>query len=459
MDWDPASGREGLAGALRSTLRAGRLPQGSVLPSTRALALDLGVARGTVTRVYADLAAEGYLQTRQGAPTTVATAGTPASSPPPPGTRPSTPRWNLLPGRPDVSSFPRTLWTSATRRVLRDVPAGSFGYAHELGMPELRAALARYLARSRGVLADPDRIVVCGGHAHAIHLLATALRDSGTSEIAFEDPSLPHFREVAAAAGASVVGVPVDDDGVVVSELDSPVVVVTPAHQYPLGVTLAADRRATLTRWADSSGALVVEDDYDGEFRFDRQPVGAVQALAPERVVYAGTASKALAPALRLSWLVLPRSLVGPVRAALLATGWRTPGLEQLIFADLLNSGAYDRHVRRRRLAYRTRRDRLLAAVPDGLRPLGISAGLHLVLMLPDSGPTEDDVLTAAARRRLDLHALGSHRMRAGQHPQGIIVGYAAPAEHAFTPTVDALLATLADVGLGQASHFPGKVR
>lgn len=430
-----------------------------MLPSTRALAIDLGVARGTVTRVYADLAAEGYLHTRQGAPTRVATAGTPASSLPAPDNGTSTSRWSLLPGRPDVSSFPRSLWTSATRRVLRDSPSSSFDYSDERGVPELRAALAHYLARSRGVLADPERIVVCGGHAHAIHLLATALRHLGTTEIAFEDPSLPHFRDVATAAGATVVGSPVDDEGVRVSELDSPALVVTPAHQYPLGVTLAPARRAALVQWADSSGALVVEDDYDGEFRFDRRPIGAVQALAPERVIYAGTASKTLAPALRLSWLVLPRSLVEPVRAAMLASGWRTPGLEQLVLADLLDSGAYDRHVRRRRLAYRTRRDRLLAAVPDGLRPVGISAGLHLVLMLPGSGPTEDDVLAAAARHRLDLHVLGSHRLREGPHPQGIIVGYAAPAEHAFTPSLDALLATLTDVDLGPASHFPGKAR
>ncbi|WP_116045656.1 PLP-dependent aminotransferase family protein [Amycolatopsis palatopharyngis] len=459
LDWSPGSGREGLAQALRAALRAGRLPPGSVLPSTRTLALDLGVARGTITRLYADLAAEGYLHIQQGAPTRVATVGTPPSSPPPHGTGPSAPRWSLLPGRPDVSSFPRTLWTSATRRVLREASSSSFGYTQELGVPELRAALARYLARSRGVLADPDRIVVFGGHAHAVHLLATALRGLGISEIAFEDPSLPYFRDVAASAGVSVVGVPVDDEGVQVAELDSPVAVVTPAHQYPLGVTLAAARRAALARWADTSGAFVVEDDYDGEFRFDRQPIGAIQALAPERVIYAGTASKTLAPALRLSWLVLPRSLVEPVRAALLASGWRTPGLEQLIFADLLDSGDYDRHVRRRRLAYRNRRDRLLDALPGGLCPLGISAGLHLVLMLPRSGPTEDEVLAAAARRRLDLHVLGSHRMSEGPHPQGIIVGYAAPAEHGFSSAVDALLATLADVGLGQISHFPGKAR
>ncbi|PRX49441.1 GntR family transcriptional regulator/MocR family aminotransferase [Prauserella shujinwangii] len=448
LDWDPATGRSGLADALRDAIRSGRLPPGATLPSTRALAADLGVARGTVTRVYTDLAAEGYVRTAQGAPTRVASGVERPSSPP--RSRPEKPvtRWTLQPGQPDLSAFPRTEWLAATRRVLQRTPATEFGYLEERGVAALRAALARYLARSRGVVADPDRIVVCGGHSHATWLLATALAARGDREIAFEDPSLWAFRRIAEAAGARVTGVPVDADGLVTSELDSPAVMVTPAHQFPLGVTLAPHRRGELARWASTAGAFVIEDDYDGEFRFDREPVGALQALAPERIAYAGTASKTLAPGLRLGWLVLPRTLVEPVRAAMADSGWRPPVLEQLVLAELLDSGGYDRHVRRCRGVYRSRRDRLLAALPEHLVPDGISAGLQLVLMLPGDGPGEDAVLGAARRHSLTVQPLGPHWVRPGPHPQGLVLGYGAPAEHAFQPTVRALLATLADVNL-----------
>ncbi|WP_199433468.1 MocR-like pyridoxine biosynthesis transcription factor PdxR [Qaidamihabitans albus] len=446
LDWDPRTGRRGLADAIRDAVRTGRLEHGAELPSTRSLARDLGIARGTVTRVYTDLAAEGYLSTSQGAPARVAAGGArlaarPRSRPEKPATR-----WSLQPGQPDLSAFPRAEWLSATRRVLQRTPASEFGYLEQRGVGALRVALARHLARSRGVVADPERIVVCGGFSHGISLLATALRERGNPEIAFEDPSLWVFREIAAAAGARISAVPVDADGLRVSELDSPAVVVTPAHQYPLGVTLAPHRRAELTRWASASGAIVIEDDYDGEFRYDRKPVGALQALAPERIAYAGTASKTLAPGLRMGWLVLPRSLVEPVRGAMAASGWRPPAMEQLVLAELLDSDAYDRHVRRCRAAYRSRRDRLLAALPEPLVPAGISAGVQLLLPLPESGPGEREVVAAAKRRSLTLQALGPHWIRPGAHPEGIVVGYGTPAEHAFLPTVETLLATFGDV-------------
>lgn len=448
LDWSPGSGSGGLADALRTAIRAGRLAEGQAMPSTRALAQDLGLARGTVTRIYADLAAEGYLRNRQGAPTRVATNGIAPAAPPrdvldEPGTR-----WSLRPGRPDLSAFPRAQWLSATRRALQEAPASAFGYPERRGTAALRTALARHLARSRGVVADPERIVVCGGISMAMSLLTRVLRERGITEIAFEDPSLPVFHEVVRAGGARVVGVGVDSRGIKVSEVDSPAVVVTPAHQSPLGVTLAPERRKALVE----HGALVIEDDYDGEFRYDRRPVGAVQALAPERVVYAGTASKTLAPALRMAWLVLPRSLVDPVLAAMAATGWQPPVLEQLVLAELLVSGAYDRHVRRSRATYRARRDRLLAALPARLSPAGISAGLHLVLPLPDEGPTEREVQAAARRRSLTVETLGWQWLTPGEHPQGLVLGYGTPAQHAFGPTLAALLDSLADVGFPAAA-------
>lgn len=447
LDWDPTSGRAGLADALRRAIRSGRLPRGTALPSTRALAADLGIARGTVTRVYTDLADEGYVRTRQGAPTVV-TAGEGADSTPPVAPPPvERPRWSLFPGRPDLSAFPRNAWASATRKVLARSPVSAFDLPDPLGVPELREALAHHLSRTRGVVADPDRIVVCAGYSHGLSLLTTALRAQGLPRLAFENPSLWVHRDIATAAGLAVTGVNVDDDGLRVSDLTDPAVVVTPAHQYPTGVTLAPHRRTELAR-AAQQGLLVIEDDYDGEFRFDRAPVGAVQALAPERIVYAGTTSKTLAPGLRLGWLVLPRFLVHQVRSVL-ETGTRgvVGVLEQLVFAELLNSGAYGRHLRRSRTKYRHRRDRIVAALPEGLTPRGISAGLHVLVPLPEDGPGEADVLRAARRNSLELLPLGPHWItRAGQTPlRGVVVGYAAPSDHAFEPTVRALTRTFAD--------------
>jgi GntR family transcriptional regulator / MocR family aminotransferase len=440
LDWTPGSGRTGLADAVRAAIRDGRWQPGQVVPSTRALAHDLGVARGTVTRVYADLAAEGYLATSQGAPTRVATAGASPQAAPPGEAAAPDPRWSFLPGRPDPSLFPRDQWLAASRRVLANLPNQAFNYGEPRGSSVLRATLSAYLGRSRGVLADPARVVVCAGFTHAMHVLGRALRGLGIGETAFEDPSLSHFRDTAAAAGQRIAGVPVDGAGLVVSELDSPAVVVTPAHQFPLGVTMAPARRTALI----DTGAVVVEDDYDGEFRFDRQQVGALQSLAPERVVYAGTASKSLAPSLRLAWLVLPRFLVDPVLAAQHDLGASVPLLPQLVLADLISSGAYDRHVRRCRLEYRARRDRLVTALPPDLTPEGISAGLHLVLRVPMA--VEARVPAAGRRFSVGVERLSPMWLRPPPSPGGIVVGYGAAARNAFTPALGALVEMLASL-------------
>jgi GntR family transcriptional regulator / MocR family aminotransferase len=442
LDWTPGSGRKALANAIRAAIRDGRWQPGAVVPSTRALAADLGVARGTVTRVYADLAAEGYLRTAQGAPTRVATAGAaPLSSPDPAYVRRTTPRWTLMPGLPDPSLFPRDLWLASTRRVLAHTPNDTFGYGDVRGSQVLRTTLASYLGRSRGVLADPARIVVVAGFSHAMTVLSYALADLGMHELAFEDPSIRIFRGYATGAGQRVVGVPVDDEGLVVSELDSPAVVVTPAHQAPLGVTMAPARRTALTR----HGALVVEDDYDGEFRYDRHQVGALQSLAPERVVYAGTASKSLSPSLRLGWLVLPRFLVDPVVAALPRTGMVPPAINQLVLADMISSGAYDRHVRRSRLEYRNRRDRLAAALPKHLVPHGISAGLQL--FVPLSPIAEDAVPAAAARHSLAIEPVSPHAIRDTDPLTGLMIGYGAPSRPSFAGALASLLGVLGEIG------------
>ncbi|TCO54917.1 PLP-dependent aminotransferase family protein [Actinocrispum wychmicini] len=440
LDWTPGSGRHALANAVRAAIRDGRWRSGAIVPSTRALAHDLGIARGTVTRVYADLAAEGYLHTSQGAPTRVATAGAEALSSPDPAYTHRPPRqWNLMVGRPDPSLFPRDLWTAAAKRVLQHTPNETFGYGEPRGSSVLRTTLSAYAGRSRGVRTDPARIVICAGFSHAIGVLGRALRRVGITEMAFEDPSFVRFRAFAAATGQHVVGVPVDEQGMDVTQLNSPAVVVTPAHQAPMGVTMAPARRTALAQ----SGALVIEDDYDGEFRFDHHQVGALQALAPEKVIYAGTASKTLAPSLRLAWLVLPRALVDPVVSVIEAEGVYVPMLDQLVLADMISSGAYDRHVRRCRLEYRARRDRLVAALPPHLIPRGISAGLHLTI--PMSFSDESAVPALAARHSLAIATVGESRIDA-DGPAGLVVGYGAPPKNSFGGTLAALLAMLQEM-------------
>ncbi|MDA3624992.1 PLP-dependent aminotransferase family protein [Saccharopolyspora oryzae] len=457
VGWSPAELRldqgrpdsRGLAEALRAAIRDGRLPAGSRVPSTRALAQDLGVARGTVTRAYDQLITEGFLMSRQGAPTTVAdrlAAPDPVDDAPSPA--PPTARWDFRPGRPDLSAFPRRDWLAASRRALHDIPADDLDYGDPQGHPLLREALADYLARVRAVATAPERIIVCNGYTQALSLLSKALHDQGVDSMDFEDPSAPQLRTIPASLGMAVRGVPVDEHGIDVEQLRSGAVVVTPAHQFPLGVALSSARRMALVQRAKAEDLLVVEDDYDGEFRFDRQPVGSLQGMAPNHVAYAGTASKTLAPALRLAWLALPPQLVDPVRTLKINSGLHAPLFEQLAMAELIRSGAYDQHVRRSRAAYR-RRLELLGAALDDLRanhrphPAGISAGLHVTLQLDPEGPTEREVLARAREQSVELEVLGPHWMRAGAHPPGVVVGYAAPAEHAFRPALQALVAVL----------------
>ncbi len=450
-----AAGRaEGLAAAIRRAVAGGRLATGSALPSTRALAADLGLARGTVTEAYRRLAEQGYLTVTQGAPTRVA-AG--LAAPARLGPRPEAPAardpaavfgwgaqapWDLRPGRPCTALFPRTDWVAATRAVLARVDPTAFDYPDPRGALVLREALAVYLGRARGVVADPERIVVSSGFGQGLGSLAAALHADGVREVAFEDPSLWLFRDVVSARGPKVVAVPVDAGGLRVGDLHSPVVVLTPAHQNPLGMTLHPARRAELAAARD---VLVVEDDYDGEFRFDATPVGALQALAPDHVVYGGTASKALAPAVGLGWLVLPARLVEPVAEAARSARAAGGGLAQLVLAELLTSGRYDRHVRRARGVYRRRRAALLAAL--GRLPVtveGTDAGLHVVLGLPAGSPPEGEVLAVLAARGVAVASLSAHWFGPGPSRPGLVVGYAAPAEHAFAGAVEALVRGLA---------------
>src|SRR5437899_717684 len=331
--------RRALEQSLRSAIRDGRLASGTRLPSTRVLAHDLGLARGTVLESYAQLEAEGYLDSRHGAGTWVAdvpvaapaAAGVESVGPPP--------RFSFHPGLPDLTAFPHAAWSAAVRRGLREAPAASLGYGDPRGRPELREALAAYLARARGAVADPELIVVCGGFRHGLSLLSRVLR----GRIAMEDPCLPEHREVALAAGLEVVPLPVDERGARTELLgDAAAAVLTPAHQYPLGTVLQRERRAAAIAWARGTGGFVIEDDYDAELRYDRQPIGALQALSPEHVVYGGTVSKTLAPGLRLGWLLLPPALVEPIVALRRLEDVHVSAPDQIAFAELLRSGAYE---------------------------------------------------------------------------------------------------------------------
>ncbi|MEU1407039.1 PLP-dependent aminotransferase family protein [Streptomyces sp. NPDC005728] len=439
--------RRGLTDALRDAVRTGRLTPGTRLPSSRSLAADLGIARNTVAEAYADLVAEGWLTARQGSGTRVAErAVVPSSGAAPRRREPGPPAYSLIPGTPDLASFPRTEWLKAARRALATAPFDALGYGDPHGRPELRTALAGYLARARGVRTDPDTIVITAGFSHALRILGTLLRARGVRAVAVESYGLDVHWGLLRNAGLATPALPYDRLGTDPGPLsDEGAVLLTPAHQFPMGTPLHPDRRTAVVEWARRTGGLVLEDDYDGEFRYDRQPVGALQGLDPDRVVYLGTASKSLAPGLRLGWMVLPPSLL---EEAIAAKGHiDTCGvLDQLTLAEFLVSGAYDRHVRSSRLRYRRRRDALAAAVADRAPEVtvtGIAAGLHAVLRLPPG--TEQSVIQAATWQGLALHGLAFHR-----HPEAVaepldalVVGYGTPPDSAWAGALEALCRVL----------------
>lgn len=441
--------RAGLTEALREAARSGRLAPGLRLPSSRSLAADLGIARNTVAEAYAELVAEGWLTARQGSGTRVAErarARRPAPAAPVRRAVRAKTSYSLMPGSPDLGGFPRAGWLSAARRALSEAPNEAFGYADPRGRPELREALAGYLARARGVHADPERIVLCAGFAQGLVLLARLLRARRVREVAVEEYGLDVHRDLLTGEGLRTRVLEVDAAGACTRALaDSGVgaVLLTPAHQFPTGAALTPERRSAAVDWARSTGGLVLEDDYDGEFRYDRQPVGALQGLDPDRVVYLGTASKSLAPGLRTGWMVVPGPLMDEVLAVKSRADWSSSALEQLTLAEFIRSGAYDRHVREMRLRYRRRRDELVAAVGDRAAVSGIAAGLHAVLDLAPGG--ERAALRAAAWQDLGLQPLSSFRHPDSAAParEALVVGFGTPPQSAWSATLAALVATL----------------
>ncbi|MFF3466952.1 MocR-like pyridoxine biosynthesis transcription factor PdxR [Streptomyces sp. NPDC001984] len=445
--------RAGLTDALREAVRTGRLAPGSRLPASRSLAADLGVSRNTVVESYAELVAEGWLTAQQGSGTRVATRVEPhRAAPDARRTRPDEhlPRYGLLTGAPDLANFPRTQWLTAARRALTAAPHSAFGYGDARGRMELRTALADYLTRARGVYAEPERIVICSGFHHGLALMAQALRARRVRAVAVEAYGLDLYRDLLANAGLHTPPLYVDEHGARIDDLARlrgvGAVLLTPAHQYPTGVALSPERRTAAVDWARATGGLILEDDYDGEFRYDRQPVGALQGLDPQRVVYFGSASKSLAPGVRLGWMVLPEELIPEIVAAKGHGDYMTSALEQLMLAEFIASGAYDRHVRSMRLRYRRRRDQLVAVLRQrapGIRVAGMAAGLQTVLDLPRG--TESSVVQAAARQGLAIRGLTQFRYEVAdcgwQLPErdALVVNYAAPSDSAWAGALDAL--------------------
>ncbi len=439
--------------ALREAIRDGRLPATTALPSTRALAAQLAVSRGIVVEAYAQLTAEGYLASTPGGATRVARNAT-VTEVHRPSLQPPTVDYDFRPGRPDVAEFPRAAWLRSLRRVLTGAPSERLTYLNGHGIPELRVALATYLNRARGACADPADVVICTGFAQGLALTARSMRAAGARRIAVEDPSDPEYRATLAQAGLDSVGVPVDELGLRVDLLDGldlDGVVITAAHQYPTGAVLPPERRAALVDWAVRRGALIIEDDYDAEFRYDREPIGAIQGLNRDNVIYAGTASKMLAPGLRLGWLVSPPHMTDRLIEAKQAADMGSAALDQLAFADVLQRGELDHHLRRMRLIYRGRRDSLLAALARSLpdvRPVGAAAGLHVLAWLPDD-VDEAAVVAGAQASGIAIGSLATRRIAPG--PGGLIFGYGAIAEPAIEPGI-ARLAGIVAANRGKAA-------
>ncbi|MEV6237486.1 PLP-dependent aminotransferase family protein [Lentzea sp. NPDC051838] len=442
--------RAGLMDAFREAIRTGRLAPGTRLPSSRVLANDLGLGRNTVVRAYSELINEGWLMGQHGSGTEVARRAAepaPGREPPrPPRARPQLVH-DLRPGRPDLSSFPREEWIRAVKRTVSTAPFEAFGYTNPHGRSELREVIARYLARARGLRARAGNVVVCGGAAEGLRLVAAVLLKAGVTTVAVEEFGLQTQREALLKAGLDVVPIPVDADGADVSTLDEVApgaVLLTPSHQFPLGVALHSDRRAAVVDWARRRGTLIIEDDYDGEFRYDRSPVGALQGLDHDHVIYLGTASKSLAPGLRLGWLVVPDHLVGAIVAE---KGWaeETVGfVNQLAMTDFVESGAYDRHIRTMRAQYRRRREQLVGMIAQHARVTGMSAGLHVVVDQP--GRTGAELVRRAAREQLTVEPLDFFRHPASTSDRdGMAIGFAAPSASAWSGALDALVRTLSN--------------
>jgi GntR family transcriptional regulator / MocR family aminotransferase len=415
---------------LREAIRSGRLRAGAAVPSTRALAADLEVTRKVIVEAYEQLVAEGYLVSRRGAGTVVNQAPQRRPRPRPCATGPAAVVVDFRPGRPDLDLFPRAAWARASRQALRTLPTRDFAYDDPRGLPALRGAIADYLARARGARTDPESVIVCAGFSHGFDLVLGALDARGHDRMAVEDPGYAAPRRQLAARGFRYDAIAVDRDGLRVDALRrtaARLVHVTPAHQSPTGVVLSAERRQQLIAWAREVDGYVIEDDYDAEYRYDRRPVGTLQGVAPDRVIYCGTTSKTLASGVRLGWLAVPPGLVDSIVAWRHLTDGSTSTILQATFAAFLSAGDLDRHLRRTRRIYRARRDAVITALRRWLpraTPSGVSAGQNVLVTLP-AGADEQAVVKRALASGVRVYPLADYRPRPARSDNpGVVLGY-----------------------------------
>ncbi|HEX4280130.1 MAG TPA: PLP-dependent aminotransferase family protein [Solirubrobacteraceae bacterium] len=460
---------------LREAIRSGRLAAGERLPSSRALAAELGISRGLVLECYSQLQAEGFLTSRTGSATRVAAGAlspagalaapgvlaasgalaTPAAGAPTPASAPTGPlptgpvpeqrlAVDFCPGVPDLTSFPRADWARAMRDSCRSATPTELGYGDPRGTETLRNVLAGYLRRVRGTVAEADQIVICGGFGQGINLVLRPLAGDGVLRVAIEDPGDDDYLEICSRLGIEAVPVPIDERGIDVDALaatDVRAVILTPTHQFPTGTALAPERRQALVAWSQQCDGMIIEDDYDAEFRYDRDPVGALQGLAPDRVALIGTVSKSLAPALRLGWVVCPRRLLDAVTEDKRLSDRGSPTLEQLALARLIESGRYDRHLRRMREVYGRRRDRLVATLAEHAPHValhGLAAGFHAVASL---GPDADEaaVVEDARARSIGLYGMSEYRPGPSSGPPQIVLGFGHLTEAAIGRGIEAV--------------------
>lgn len=430
---------------LRAAIRSGRLRAGARLPASRALADELKVSRGVVVEAYSQLVAEGYLVARSGDGTRIADG----LAQRPPGPRAPQPRarrvrYDLRSGLPDLSVFPRREWQSATVAALRALPDATFSYGSRRGMRQLRIALSDYLGRVRAVVADPQRVFVFAGATHGMGLLWQTLRQRGAQRVAVEDPAWPAIPDTIAQAGLEAVPIAVDERGLDVARLESveaDAVALSPAHQYPTGTVLAPERRSQVIAWARRTGGLIVEDDYDAEYRYDREPIAALQGLAPDCVAYVGTASKTLAPGVRLGWVLVPSHLVGEMAAQHGVARAAPSVVTQAAYSTLLERGEIDRHLRRTRRMYHARRNALIDAIARCLPEAsvgGAAAGLHLIAWMPE-GTHEAEITESAAGRGVAIHTLHQNCAVSVALPPALLLGYGLIPESAIPRAIQEL--------------------
>ncbi|MGH3712545.1 MAG: PLP-dependent aminotransferase family protein [Micromonosporaceae bacterium] len=424
-DWDDeptaAPRLRQLENGLREAIRAGRLRSGVRLPASRALSEQIGCSRWMVVQAYEQLEAEGYLRSQVGSGTYV--QGVPTAEPtPPPVRKPDRSyTFDFRTGIPDLSKFPRTDWLRAARTGFAKAPSANLDYGDPDGLPALRGAIADYLGRVRGAAALEENTFVTNGAVHAVGILAGTLAARGIRRIGVEDPGWIPLRLPFEGSEVEPVPIRVDDEGVSVDglrEAGVAAVLVSPAHSFPVGSVMSRQRRLELLRWADEVGGLIIEDDYDAELRYDRQPLGVLQGVVPERVALVGSVSKSLAPGLRLGWLVTPSILREEVRTSRSHIDVGISVFSQLTFGEFVSSGAFERHLRQMRREYAHRREILIEALAEsfpGVTVTGTPAGLHALVQLATSG--DQDRLQAELDER-SVRAYPLHRYcHAGELP------------------------------------------